>query len=248
MEKEVELGKKFALHYGHIDWTRLTIGQSGAEAYQADQFILKKQSKTAESSLFDEKCKIEWLTGRAPVPAVVDYEVDEVFEYLLISRLVGRDAAQTRWTDDDPKRLVAQLGRALRDLHDKIDVNGCPFDARLVHKFASASRQLKALGADDNRLDELIAQAPSEDLVFTHGDYCLPNIIVDDDECRLVGFVDLGRAGVADRYYDLALGLRSIQYNLGEGYAQDFIQAYGIDFHHRNEQKIDFYQKLDELL
>ena len=245
---KVELTEKFACQYGHCDWTRLTIGQSGAEVYQADRFVLKKQMKTVGSGLVGEKCRIEWLKGKVAVAEVIDYETDGTFEYLLTSRLMGRDAAQTRWINDDPERLVTQLGRALADLHENVPIDQCPFDVRLAHKFEYASFQLKTRTADENSLTELIGMAPSEDLVFTHGDYCLPNIIVDEDECRLVGFVDVGRAGIADRYYDLALGLRSIQYNLGDGHARTFLDAYGISANHVDERKIDFYQRLDEFL
>ena len=38
---------------------------------------------------------------------------------------------------------------------------------------------------------------------FVHGDLCLPNILV-DEENNFVGFVDLGNAGKGDRWYDYA--------------------------------------------
>ncbi|CAF4190453.1 unnamed protein product, partial [Adineta steineri] len=164
----------------------------------------------------------------------------------------GTDAAQTKWKNN-PEILVTLLGNELRKLHDKIDINNCPFDMRLIHKFQEASYQLKTRkiteinSSDNDLLDQLISIAPKEDLVFTHGDYCLPNIIIDDQQCSVNAFVDLGRAGIADRYYDLALGLRSIQFNLGQGYDQIFLNAYGL-FSNIDENKIDFYQKLDNLL
>jgi aminoglycoside phosphotransferase len=58
--------------------------------------------------------------------------------------------------------------------------------------------------------DELVSTLPKEqEVVFTHGDYCLPNIIV-TAEWNISGFIDLSRAGLGDRYRDLALACRSI--------------------------------------
>ncbi|UJR20040.1 hypothetical protein I4U23_023174 [Adineta vaga] len=247
MTMKVELSKRLQEKYGRFDWECVTIGESNAKVYQTNQFVLKKQMNNERSSLFDEKSKIEWMKGKVNVADIIDYDKDERFEYLMMSRLIGKDAAQTKWTKHDPKMLVTQLGRALRHLHDTIDITECPFDMRLTQKFDEASYQLKIQGKDENILNELISIAPDEDLVFTHGDYCLPNIIFADDECRVIGFVDVGRAGIADRYFDIALGLRSIQYNLGDGFSEVFLNAYGIHSD-IDKKKISFYQKLDEVL
>lgn len=82
-----------------------------------------------------------------------------------------------------------------------------------------------------------------QELVFTHGDYYLPNILLQGK--RISGFIDLDRAGIADRYNDLAIASRSIAYNLGADYEQCFFLAYGIE--NVDEEKIEYYRMMDEL-
>jgi aminoglycoside phosphotransferase len=84
---------------------------------------------------------------------------------------------------------------------------------------------------------------PENDLVFNHGDYCLPNVIIQNDQVS--GFVDLGRAGVSDRYNDLAIASRSIKYNLGPKYEVLFFEYYGMG--KVNPDKIAYYRMMDEL-
>jgi kanamycin kinase len=52
----------------------------------------------------------------------------------------------------------------------------------------------------------------TEDPVVRHGDYCLPNVLL-DDHGRASGYVDLGDLGVADRWWDLAVGSWSLTWN-----------------------------------
>lgn len=93
---------------------------------------------------------------------------------------------------------------------------------------------------------ELVEKKPlSEDLVFTHGDLCLPNYLVLEGE--ITGFIDFDRGGVADRYQDIALFLRSFGFNIGNGMdVRDiFCRAYGIKG--LDEEKLYYYRLLDEL-
>jgi kanamycin kinase len=81
------------------------------------------------------------------------------------------------------------------------------------------------------------------DLVVCHGDYCLPNVLVADG--RASGFVDLGELGVADRWWDLAVGSWSITWNLGPGWEESFLHAYGVS---RDEGRIAFFRLLYDLV
>ena len=61
--------------------------------------------------------------------------------------------------------------------------------------------------------------------VLIHGDYCLPNVLVQDGE--LSGLVDVGGAGLGNPEGDLAAGVWTLQYNYGKGFARTFLDAYG---------------------
>lgn len=61
--------------------------------------------------------------------------------------------------------------------------------------------------------------------VLVHGDYCLPNVLVEDG--RLSGLIDVGLAGLGDPTVDLAAGVWTLQYNYGPGHAREFLDAYG---------------------
>jgi aminoglycoside phosphotransferase len=61
--------------------------------------------------------------------------------------------------------------------------------------------------------------------VLIHGDYCLPNVLVEGG--KLSSLIDVGRAGLGDPCDDLAAGLWTLNYNYGVGFAREFLDAYG---------------------
>ena len=61
-----------------------------------------------------------------------------------------------------------------------------------------------------------------------HGDYCLPNVMLDG--WRLSGFIDLGNGGVGDRHIDLFWGAWTLNFNLKtDTYRERFFDCYGRD-------------------
>ena len=61
--------------------------------------------------------------------------------------------------------------------------------------------------------------------VLIHGDYCLPNVLVENG--RLSGLVDVGLSGLGNPETDLAAGVLTLSYIYGPGFARRFLEAYG---------------------
>lgn len=209
-------------------------------------------------SLAYEAEVLRWLQGKLPVPQVHYYQRHRDAEYLLMSEVEGLDASRETHRRD-PEGLVRLLALGLREMHS-LEIGNCPFDQTLQVKIEKARSNVERGLVDENDLEPqyrgkpvqdlyalLLASLPeSQDLVFTHGDYCLPNVMIQDG--KLSGFIDLGRAGVSDRYVDLALAVRSLQYN---GYGAPelvelFFQTYGLE--DLDQAKMEFFTLLDEFM
>jgi aminoglycoside phosphotransferase len=174
----------------------------------------------------------------------------------LISEIQGLNAANEAETEN-PEQLIRILAKGLRSIHS-IYTGNCPIYHLLDKKITEAEDRVKNVfpkagitfgfysEKKAERLLEMLKMTKplEEDLVFTHGDFVMPNIIINDNE--ISGFIDWGQGGIADRYQDLALVSRSIMYNLGSRkWVELFYNEYGLENLDRN--KIRYYMMLDEL-
>jgi aminoglycoside phosphotransferase len=239
--------------------TRATIGKSGSSVFLVtgnglSPMCLKVGRGSAAEELSEEKARLEWLTDKLPVPTVLEYVEAGTSAYLLKSVIEGADATRKVWASDVPT-LVDELAHGLHQVHG-VPVEGCPFDHRVRAEVERARRNMERGLVDEDDFDpqrrgrraselfaELEQQPPyGEDLVFTHGDYSLPNVILRGG--KLNGFVDVGRAGIGDRYRDLAIAGRSLAKNWGQEWVPTLFVAYGLNA--VNQAKIEFYRLLDE--
>lgn len=243
----------------------ITVGSSGSVVARVERpqgaapLVLKLVARGGTSpTLASEVERLRWLAGRFPAPEVVAAGADDEAEWLLTTALDGDDATATPLAAD-PVRLAELLGRHLRDLHDRLDPDACPFDGRTATLVAHARAQVAAGRVDPADFQpihqgiapqdllamvEEIAPDDPPDLVVTHGDYCLPNVVLAPDG-SLAGLVDVGLLGVGDRYRDLGIGARSVARNLGGGAVGVFIEAYGVE--HPDLARLDAFVMIDEL-
>ncbi|MFC5602764.1 APH(3') family aminoglycoside O-phosphotransferase [Sporosarcina koreensis] len=254
----IEIPSSLAELTDGFSWEPITIGHSEAMTFllkgQHGNQYLKVQSVHAVERLYVEKEKLEWLEGKLPVPRVLFYGTDEINEYLLMSEIKGVNAADPSHRDSLPAMLKS-IGAGLKTIH-RVRIDNCPFIQSLDVKMKEAKNRVEQDLVDEEDFDEvrigrkaselfeeLVSKRPlREELVFTHGDYCMPNIIVENQ--RVSGFIDWGRAGVADKYQDIALAIRSISSNFGKEFVPFFLAGYEIK--DVDESKVDYYQLMDE--
>lgn len=239
-------------------WRQIHLGLSPSDVFRLEaankkSFYLKIAARQPGFSLLREKNILDWLKNRLPVPEVLLFAETERADYLLLSEIDGAPASDDSLRKD-ARRIVEQLTNALKNIH-ALSIADCPFDQRLERKIERARQRMLNGLVDEADFDEerqgrpveelfgeLIATRPTnEDLVFTHGDYCAPNVIFKNG--RPSGFVDLGNAGIADRFQDLALLSRSVGYNFGDEWEESVFEIYGVE---PDRKKINFYKLLDE--
>lgn len=243
-------------------WARDLVGESGGEIYRLHgksnepDLFLKHGTGAVADAVIDEMVRLRWLAGHLPVPAVKGFAFGDDGAWLLTTGLPGLTAWQVLMAQpENADAIVEALARFLLRLH-AIPVAACPFTSDHAVRMTAARARIDAGLVETDEFDDdrrgwtaeqvwramhaLLPFAP--DPVVTHGDFSLDNLLTGDGE--VVGCIDVGRAGVADRYQDLA-----ILWNcLGEFdplLQQRLFRAYGIE--EPDRRKLDFHLMLDEL-
>ena len=200
------------------------IGKSGAGVYMFDNMVLKIQPISTDSE--NEMKMMQWLQGKITIPDIIEQINDNGYSYLLMSKCEGQMSCAEEFMTN-PNRLVEQLAGAMYQLWS-IPVENCPCRWPLKKRLQQAAEHVSNgnVNIDDAQPDTfsnngfkdpehllqwLMDNQPEETAVVTHGDFCLPNIFLND--AGLTGLIDLGKAGAADRWQDIALCLRSLSNN-----------------------------------
>ena len=164
-----------------------------------------------------EFARLRWVSAWVNAPRPIDHGADVAgYRWLRTVGIPATSAVLGGWRDH-PDIVVPELGRALRRFHDRVPVADCPWEFSIQGRLATT---LAAVSPT--------AQWPGVDRVVCHGDACNPNFLLDASG-RCVGYVDLGRLGVGDRWADLAPALLSLGWNFGDGWQPAFLAGYGIE-------------------
>jgi len=252
---------------GADDYVENKVGMSGATVLIYPNHVLKIQERTVETD--NENHIVSWVDGHIPVPKISVYLVEkDNTAYTLMEKVKGKMLCSEEYLSNSEK-LIKLVAEGIKMLWS-IDVSECPYKtSRLEERLRQARYNVENGLVDmENAAPETFGEngfsnpvelltwleknCPQEDIVLTHGDFCLPNIFIDND--RISGFIDLGKMGPADRWQDVAIALRSLEDNLSGQYSggkpyvkfepQMLLNELGIKM---DEEKNRYYMLLDEL-
>jgi aminoglycoside phosphotransferase len=244
-----------AVWHGYVADVFFCSDPKGLNSY----YLKRHKLKTSHDSV--KECEvINWLQDKLIVPKVKCFTEDGKYYYLLLTALPGIPA-HTLIRKIQPENMIKILVKAMRELH-AIPLHDCPFDESTLHKLSRVRRNIDhgylrkdiynkhSKRSAESDLKYLQDHLPArEELVFTHGDFCLPNFLVTNQE--VTGYIDLGEAGPCDLYMDLCTLAITMCFNYKRPdnffyYCRLIFEEYGIT--KPDWAKLHYYQLLNEIL
>ena len=192
---------------------------------------------SAKGTLKREAVMTEYFHKKRLAPRVVEYICSDR-DYLVTERVPGEDCTHGEYLSN-PKKLCVLLAKRLRELHE-MDFSDCPVKDRVGEYLALADKNYRDGSYDKSAFPNSFGYKCAEDAyavllsgrtelkneVLLHGDYCLPNIMLDG--WNFSSFIDLGNSGVGDRHIDIFWGVWTLWFNLGtDEYTNLFLDSYG---------------------
>ena len=190
-------------------------------------------------SLEREAALTRYFHGKGVATEVLAYERLEQ-DWLLTRRVSGEDCTHADYLAQ-PERLCDLLGERLRLLHE-MDHGDCPVPDRMESYRSLAKQNYENGNFDGSNFPDSFGYRSAGEAwevvcrdghllkgdTLIHGDYCLPNIMLNN--WNFSGFIDLGNGGIGDRHIDLFWGIWSLGFNLKtDRYRDRFLDAYGRD-------------------
>lgn len=161
-------------------------------------------------------------------------------DYMLTTEAKGEDATHYL---ADPKHLCKVLSEAMRELHNQhfCEVSDIP-EAQNLKDYRNALKKQTSENFDIGFLANYFQIRSKEEArqlmkknycrftrdTLIHGDFCLPNIILEDGKFNTL--IDFSMSGLGDKHIDLYWTIWSLGYNLKtEEYTDYFLDQYGRD-------------------
>lgn len=196
--------------------------------------------KCSDKGTLEKEAKMtEYFDFKGIGAKVLNY-ISSDNDWLLTTAVAGEDCVYEEYLMN-PERLCDTLAYELRKLHET-DYTGCPIMDRTAEYITVAEKNYCTGNYDKSQFPDSFGYRSAKEAydvltegkdalkskVLLHGDYCLPNIILNN--WKLSGFIDVGSGGVGDRHIDIFWGVWTLWFNLQtDKYRERFLDAYGRD-------------------
>jgi len=236
------------------------IGESPCNVYRfskgGERFFLKTSPPVFANTTYSVKREaqaLQWLSGRIGVPELVAVAENEYVEAMITRAVPGQPLSARIEAGQPVSHLFLEALRQLQAL----PTQDCPLHAGAAmrlreleylvsHKLHAQEFELDqwpGLHSEQDLIRLLHATLPAEDIVFAHGDLGDSNVFVDDKD--QLYFIDLGRAGLADRWMDIAFAYRNLREEVSDKVADEFLASLGFA---DMPAKREFFMQLDEMI
>ena len=212
----------------------LKLGRSDTKVFKTklksnhQEVILKIQYTENKNNLKEEYERLKWIDGKLNTPKAYYYNEKDNIKYLIMEYKKGTPSFKF----DD---IGYQLGKALKQIH-QVNIENCPFNkyspeqllSNFLDKLDSIYPEIQDNYKDETKetVIEFMKENIPTDKVLTHGDYSMPNILINNEE---ISFIDLGELGISTKYLDIYYLMKSLKINKKEEIFEEFIKGYGID-------------------
>lgn len=238
------------------------IGDQILRYVRGDDIRYVKISRQPETmtALAREHQMLQWLAHHdLHVPHVLAYHASSNVSCLVMDAVAGC-SAHLMGDRLDPAQIVTLCGQALQAVHRlPVETLPDPFRDTLTDELQHLQMMWDQDRVDDDVFQRKHDRSAADVLAelwdtrtmfvndtFTHGDYCLPNVLLDAQ--GHYGFVDWAQGGMGDPYRDIGPFVKSIRRNVGAEYIPAFYQAYGLERSDVREDKIAYYDWMDEVV
>jgi len=237
----IEMPREFSQMLKNYSFVRNNEGYSQAVVFKCEKnnetFYLKAES--SNSLIKREYNILTWLNGKLPVPEIKYYDEYNGLSFILTTAIKGHKAGTK---NDEVRKPFEKTIELLADgllMFQSIDIADCPFTNKFNVNFSNAVYSVEtndyypdyiSVNADfanifsfsDDNEKSLISsselynllsknKALHDEICFSHGDYGLTNTFIDGN--KIMGFIDIGGGGIADKWNDIAICVRSIGYH-----------------------------------
>ncbi|MFA6368815.1 MAG: phosphotransferase [Candidatus Shapirobacteria bacterium] len=218
-------------------------------------FFLKTGHGLAAKALKQEFLALKYLSDKKiNIPKIIDFNYKNNIAQLLITNVQGISSHKLK--DSLDKEIILQkTAEALKKFHQinkvKADhLTTIEKDLAEIEKYLSLdvinveNFMANNEGKSPKQIFEYLCrlkQKHDKDSM-THGDYCLPNLLLDGES---FGFIDLGDCGPGDKYKDLSSIEGSIKRNFGSEWIDVFYKYYD-PLIKVDREKIIYYQLIDQ--